>query len=208
MFLTAGECPARGCRGEADSLGDHSLSCGIGGERIARHNHVRDALFQAAQQAGLAPVREAEGLIAGSTDRPADVLLRGWQAGRDTALDFIATNALQAATVVGCATDGAFAVEHAHDAKLRKYAARCEANGLAFIPLAVDTFGGWHPQALEVIGRLGRQLARATEGEQGQVVRHLRQRLGVLLVRDNVAMMGSRAPSFVPQEVDGVADLD
>ena len=40
------------------------------------------------------------------------------------------------------------------------------------------------------------------------MVRHLRQRLGVLLVRDNVAMMGSRAPSFVPQEVDGVADLD
>ena len=31
--------------------------------------------------------------------------------------------------------------------------------------------------------------------------------VGVLLVRDNVAMMGVRAPSFVHQKVDDVADL-
>ena len=34
VFLLARECPARGCLGEADSHRDHSLSCGIGGERI------------------------------------------------------------------------------------------------------------------------------------------------------------------------------
>jgi hypothetical protein len=73
--------------------------------------------------------------------------------------------------------------------------------------MAVDTFGAWHPQALQVISRLARQLARATDGECDVVLRHLRQRLGVLLVRDNVAMLGARIPSFAPQEVDGDADL-
>ena len=187
-------------------MGDHSLSCGIGGERIARHNNVRDCLFQAAQQAGLAPQREVPGLLPPSEDRPADVFLRGWSSGKSACLDFTATNALQAATLEGCAEDGSFAVDRAVATKLRHYADRCEAEGLAYIPLAIDTFGGWHPLALQTIGRLALQLARATDSELGVVKRHLRQRLPVLFVRDNVAMLGGRVPSFAPQELDGDAD--
>ena len=36
--------------------------------------------------------------------------------------------------------DGAFAVEHAHNIKLRKYAARCEANGLVLIKSVAGDF--------------------------------------------------------------------
>ena len=75
VFATDGECPVLGCCSDADRLGDDSLSCAIGGERIARHNHARDVLFQAAVQAGLAPVREAPGLLPGVGQRPADVFL-------------------------------------------------------------------------------------------------------------------------------------
>ena len=46
VFGRLGECPAPQCRAISDDLGDHGISCGIGGECIARHNHVRDALFQ------------------------------------------------------------------------------------------------------------------------------------------------------------------
>ena len=66
----------------------------------------------------------------------------------------IATNALQAAMVAGCAEDGAHAVQVAVDRKLRFYAARCEAEGLAYMPVAIDTFGGWHSLALETITRV------------------------------------------------------
>ena len=61
-----GECPAPQCRAVSDDLRDHSISCGIGGERIARHSHVRDANFQTAVKAGLGPIREPEGLLEGS----------------------------------------------------------------------------------------------------------------------------------------------
>ena len=108
-------------------MGDHSLSYGIGGERIARHNNVRDCIFQTAQQAGLAPLREVEGLLTGSDDRPADVFLRGWTSGKSTCLDITATNAVQAATLERCAEDGAYAVDQAVARKLRFYAERCEA---------------------------------------------------------------------------------
>ena len=187
----------------SDKFGDHAISCGIGGERIARHNHVRDALLQVAVQAGLGPTKEPDGLLPGSDDRPADVLIPFWSGGRDTALDFTVVNPLQAALVRRAANDGESAVEHAHRGKMRKYEERCAAEGLVFVPLAVDTFGGWHSSALPILAKLGRQVASNTGREGQEVVRHLRQRLAVLLVRDNVAMLCARTPSFPPPDIDG-----
>ena len=66
-----------------------------------------------------------------------------------------------------------------------------------------DTFGGWHSSALPILAKLGRQVASNTGREGQEVVRHLRQRLAVLLVSDNVAMLCARTPSFPPPEVDG-----
>ena len=131
----------------SDRLGDHAISCGIGGERIARHNHCREALLQTAQQAGLGPIREPEGLLPGSDDRPADLLIPHWSGGKDTALDFTVVNPLQSALVGRVAEEGGVAVEHAHMVKVRKYEQRCAGEGIHFLPVAVDTLGGWHPSA-------------------------------------------------------------
>ena len=48
-------CPMNRCQGFGDKYGDHAISCAINGERIAKHNHVRDAIFAAASQAALGP---------------------------------------------------------------------------------------------------------------------------------------------------------
>lgn len=206
VFQVEAACPMPRCVRASDRMGDHAISCGIGGERIARHNHVRDAIYNTAVQAGLGPVREPDGLLPGSDDRPADVLIPVWSGGRDTALDFTVVNPLQEALVTAASESGSSAVEHAHQLKLRKYGERCEGEGITFLPLAVDTLGGWHPEALDVITRLGRQLARNVGKLDEEVVRHLRQRLGVLLVRDNVAMLCARTPTFPPAAVDGDDD--
>ena len=50
---------------------------------------------------------------------------------------------------------------------------------------------------------LGRQLARNVGKLDEEVVAHLRQRLGILLVRDNVAMLCARTPTFPAAAVDG-----
>ena len=85
--------------------------------------------------------------------------------------------------------------------KLAQYAERCGLEGLAFLPMAVDTFGGWHEEALALITQLGRALACTTGRKDGEPVR---QRLGITLVRDNVAMLLARRPTFAASEVDGV----
>ena len=64
--------------------------------------------------------------------------------------------------------------------------------------------GGWHPTSLDALSKLGRGEGR----EEEEVVRQLRQRLRGLLTRDNVAMMGSRAQTIPPAEVDGDIDND
>ena len=97
-------------------------------------------------------------------------------------------------------------MESAHCGKVRKYEERCANEGITFTPLAVDTLGGWHPVALAAITRLGRQLARNVGKEEVDCIRHLRQRLAVLLVRDNVALLCARIPTFPDPEVDGDAD--
>ena len=88
-------------------------------------------------------------------------------------------------------------------AKMAKYDECC---AQVFLPLAADTFGGWHDAALEVFKRLGQQVARQVGREEEEAIRQLRQRLGILLMRDNVAMLASRAPTLPPAEVDGDND--
>ena len=76
-----------------------ALSCGFGGERISRHNQLRDALFDTAVAAGLGPVKEGRFLLPGQDRRPADVLLPYWNGGKDAALDVTVVNPLQRATL-------------------------------------------------------------------------------------------------------------
>ena len=72
-----------------------------GGERISRHNNLRDALFDSAVAAGLGPVKEGRFLLPGADRRPADVFLPNWAGGRPAALDVTVVNPLQDATVAG-----------------------------------------------------------------------------------------------------------
>jgi hypothetical protein len=63
---------------------------------------------------------------------------------------------------------------HTHEAKVRKYGDRCATEGLDFVPLAVDSFGGWHEVALQTLTKLGRQLARVVGKPEAEQVLHLR----------------------------------
>ena len=103
---------------------------------------------------------------------------------------------------------GKSGVRHAYNAKIGKYDERCAAEGIAYVPLAVDTFGGWHGAALDVLSKLGRQVAGQVRKEEEDGVRQLRQRVSVLLTRDNVAMLGSRSPDIPPACIDGDVDMD
>ena len=193
MYDREGPCPA--CGRPSDTLGDHALCCGSSGERIARHNSLRDTLYQTAIKAALGPVREGRALIPGSAARPADVFIPRWSGGRDAALDVTVIHPLQSSTVAGAAVTAGHALTIAYDRKVAGAAEACSQAGIAFIPLAVESLGGWHPVAVEEVKRMASALARHKgEEDEGKEQRELFQLLALLVQKGNAALFNNRVP--------------
>merc|ERR1712121_240942 len=100
----------------------------MGSDRIARHHHLRIAIFNAAQMAALAPLKEPLDLISGNGGiRPANVFIPQWTNGKGTCLDITVTNPLQDATIAQYAEAGDHLVKKASNDKVRKFQALCTA---------------------------------------------------------------------------------
>ena len=65
----------------------------------------------------------------------------------------------------------------------------------------------WHEDAATLITRLARQLASHTGKEVDEQIKHLFQRMGILLMRGNSALI-NRTPDYADAEVDGDLDFD
>ena len=202
IYNSAGPCPA--CDHPSDVMGDHALVCGFGGERIARHNLLRDALHQTAAAAGLAPTKEGRALIPGNNMRPADVFIPHWSGGRDAALDVTVTHPLQDRTRAGAAVTPGYAMDAAYARKVAGAGEQCRQQGIAFIPIVAESLGGWHPIAVEQIKKLGSALARHTGQEEGEAISHLVTRCSILLQRGLTAFLLNRVPGYPAPEINGV----
>ena len=146
LFMEEGPCPA--CSTLSDVYGDHAISCGSSGERIARHNLLRDAVFHSAATAHLAPLREEKALLPQTDLRPADVLVPHWgPGGRDLAIDVSVVNPLRLDLAARSANEAGHGLKTAYNLKWRKYGEACDEEGISFCPFIIDTFGAWHDRA-------------------------------------------------------------
>jgi hypothetical protein len=179
------------------------MCCGSNGERIARHNALRDALFATAQSAALGPVREDRFLLPGEDRRPADVLVPRWAQGRDVAWDVTVITPLQQKLVARAAAEPGHALTVAYNRKVGAVAEACRRQGIAFVPLAAESLGGWHEVAVAELGRLAAALARHTGQPEEEASRHLFGRMSVLLMRGNAALFSNRIPDIVEPVIDG-----
>ena len=119
------------------------------------------------------------------------------------ALDISIINPLQAATVNRASVEPGYALSYRHEQKLSKYGDRCLTEGIKFCPVICETTGAWHREAEQTLKRLGQALARATGGDEKEVVSHMFGRLSVLLQRDNAMLLLNRIPTVTNPEVDG-----
>ena len=86
------------------------------------------------------------------------------------------------------------ALTHRYNEKMAKHGAACSGVGLAFIPMPVETLGGWHDQSVLQVKKIGSALARHTGQEDSVTINHLFQRLSVLLAKGNAALLLNRIP--------------
>ena len=134
-------------------FGDHQVGCGGNGDRIHRHDAIRDTLFSAAQAAALAPRKEVPSLIPGTRSCPADIFLPNWCRGRPAALDVTVISTMQPLTQSGAASERGYALKLAEERKMAAHNAECR---VSFVPLAVESLGGWSHEAALQISRVGR----------------------------------------------------
>src|SRR5947209_1167665 len=72
--------------------GSHVLAGRAGGDLVVRHKRIRDAIFNIAKGAALAPVKEKYGLLSDCTmNRPADVFKPSLNDANNVCLDIAVT---------------------------------------------------------------------------------------------------------------------
>ena len=97
IFDSEAACPC--CGDILDVWGDHCLTCSCAGNRVVRHNSVRDVVFEDSRDSGLRSEREKAGLLpprssdealppSPNARRPADVWLPRGLSGSEEACDF------------------------------------------------------------------------------------------------------------------------
>jgi hypothetical protein len=190
IYPRESQCPA--CGHHSDRLGDHAMCCSSNGERISRHNILRDAIYTVAQSAALGPSKEGRFLLPGTDRRPADILIPHWAGGKDAALDVTVINPLQIATVAEAAVRPGSALTVAFNRKVGSAGELCRRQGLAFVPLAAESLGGWHEVAVGEFRKLGAALGRHAGQEESEATSQLFQRLSILLMKGNANLFVNR----------------
>ena len=190
-------CPI--CTRPSDPLGDHALACGGNNDRVLRHNAIRDVIFTAAQSAALSPRREALSLVPNSLSRPADVFLPHWSQGRPAALDVTIISPFQPQTLQQAASTQDSALAVAEQRKRTVHQNNCNIVRILFLPMAMETLGGWSHNAFLTLSCIGRHLANRFGLPPLEASHHLLQRLSVTLWRFNASMWLNRFLALPPQ---------
>ena len=186
------QCP--GCGKSVGPLGDHLLRC-IRLNFAKRHNAVQDCLAVLLQETGQGVTREVSLPDCPEGDlRPADLLIRHWSQGRDTAVDITISHAWTSQEERESASPSRerwrnFLVRK-EAAKRNRYLSPCEAAGWAFQPAAFGTWGGLGPEAARLLHRVSKRVASWLEGDlRAGRQEEARQLVGLTLMKGVLDML-------------------
>eukprot|EP00731_Ephydatia_muelleri_P024447 Em0016g718a len=177
-----------------DQYGHHVLSCKNGPDVVSRHNRVRDTLFEFCQRACLGAQLEAGSSLGHEArqTRPADVLIPNWELGKPAAIDLCVTSPLNSNTLqVACVTPNSAAMQ-AEQRKHHSNDAKCEELGWVCIPLVVESYGSWGPEAQRCLSRLAGRLATQLGQPKSLTTNMIYGRLNLTLIRANSRAILSR----------------
>ena len=130
--------------------------------------------------------------------------LPNWAEGRDAAIDVTVINPLQQQTVVEAAATPGHSLTFAYDRKMREAGELCRQQGIAFVPLAMESLGGWHEVTVAQVKKLASSLSRQTGQDEKVAIGHITSRCSLLLQKGTAALLLNRVPNQVAAQVTGV----
>ena len=208
IFGADGYCTA--CDAVMDTKGHHARMCACLGDRVARHNSARNAVYRSAAAAGCCPDLERSGLLpprpddpAGNANlrRPADVYIPTWEGGSPAAFDLAITSPQRIEVVATAArTAGAAAVQYEETKRTFLNTAEiCATQGIQFLPLVAETSGGWGPTGLKTISKLAKRTALVSEQSASVVFSQLLESLCVAIRRANARAVLERSQGHMAE---------
>eukprot|EP00731_Ephydatia_muelleri_P010498 Em0005g1084a len=124
--------------------------------------------------------------------RPVDVLIPNWELGKPAAIDLCVTSPLNSNTLqVACVTPNSAAMQ-AEQRKHHSNDAKCEELGWVCIPLVVESYGSWGPEAQRCLSRLAGRLATQLGQPKSLTTNLIYGRLNLTLIRANSRAILSR----------------
>ena len=160
------------CDQVMDVHGDHALVCSTNGDRIYRHNALRNKALHFCEQARLKPELEKKGLLDSNTKtkcRPADIYIPNFFASQQTALDFGVTSGLRSALLQFSSENNRFATEEYSEFKKNNLDTEqnCKNMDIKFIPMVIEgSAGSWRVEA-ELVWKL---IIRSTASLTGEPI--------------------------------------
>jgi len=151
VFSNSVPCPL--CEQTMDLQGDHPLCCKKSGDRITRHNRLRNLVFKLADTGLLSPELEKLGIL-GVTDtsrrRPGDVSIKNWSLRRGLAIDVAVICPLAASHLhkpEPCES-------YAKSEKIDRYAPAFENSDYDFAPVVFETSGALNREGETVLKQI------------------------------------------------------
>jgi hypothetical protein len=189
VYASDSTCSA--CNKPMPICGNHAVECGVRGDLIRRHNSICAVVADMATQGGLAPIREMRGLIPGNQEKPADVYIDGFDGGRNLVIDVSVISPMQSSLVTSAAHTQLYAAQQRVDRKHAKYDAQLPPTA-HLVVAAVETYGGWHPEAKKVFKRLAEIVAGRNNTRWQAELKNFYVRLAMALMRANANAFLSR----------------
>jgi hypothetical protein len=155
-----------------------------------------------ASNASYAPKKELPNLIPGSQSRPTDIFIPVWHDRMKTAFDITVVSPMQAALIEHSSAVPSAAIEAQKALKLGTHEDNCRAQHINFVPLIVETFGGWDAGAVKHLKEMASCAAQRLGNDPAIIKRQLFQYLSILLQRGNASLLINK-DSFAPPHITG-----
>jgi hypothetical protein len=188
-------CPLPRCNAVLDVKGTHALSCKAKGDSISRHNHICFPILDKARAANLSARSEVRHMVPDSERRPGDIVISEFENNRDLVLDVTVVNSQCVSYRKSAPEDANFAVyaiERAEKRKDKDTLKFCSDRGMCFLPLVVESYGGWSEGAHAFFEELIHRYAQATGREFARELAFFYQILSLSLQRSNARMILER----------------
>lgn len=182
------------CNAPLDRYGLHSLTCKSKGDIIARHNAVRNVIYNYCKAAGLTAKLEKANILGDHTDkrRPADVFIYNFSLNSDHCLDIAITSPLQQKYINSASNTEGYAASDYYKLKRSKYAEAVEAENKVFQPIILETFGRIAEESLSCLTRIANIKADRCSTSRSDAIHELFQQISVALQIRNANMVLKR----------------